>query len=459
MRDDAQTTMSSTQVDKIAEAVLYEGYVLYPYRASSRKNRSRFTFGRVYPKSYSITQTESEPFVTQTECLLRRGCDEAVVGVRLRFLQPISREVGLLTEPLKELDSAPGDESFRVVPEVHLDGRLYQSWQEAAEREIHLTRASVASLRDRVESTPFWFPASDEIQPIRDRAGWIRAFIRRRRAQIEGVGNTSAERIDKWVYKITVTVANLTPVEGLDLTREETILLKTFASTHTILNVSNGEFISLSDPPPAYSSFAAGCKNIGTWPVLVGEKINGGADTMLCSPIILYDFPTIAPESAGELFDGTEIDEILTLRVLTMTDEEKSEMNQLDEKTRGILERTESLSKEELLGMHGEMRKIGSSDAVFFDANTRPKTASIEGTELQVGDTVIIRPKGRADVMDIALKGKIAVIESIEQDAEDRIYLALVLDEDPGRDLGLARQPGHRFFYGVNEVEPFRSSK
>ena len=451
--------MSSTQVDKIADAILYEGYVLYPYRASSRKNRSRFTFGRVYPKSYSITQTESEPFVTQTECLLRRGRDEAVVDLRLRFLQPIIREVGLFTQPLNGLHGVPENESFRIVPEVHLDGRLYQSWQEAAEREIHLTRASLASLRDRVESIPFWFPASNEIEPIRDRAGLIRAFIRRRCAQIEGVGTASAERIDDWVYKVTVTIANLTHVEEVDLTGEGAILLKTFASTHAILSVSNGEFISLLDPPPAYSSSGADCKNIGTWPVLVGEKTNGGADTMLSSPIILYDFPTIAPESPGELFDGTEIDEILTLRVLTMTDEEKSEMNQLDDKTRRILERTESLSKEELLGMHGEMRRTGPFEHVSFDANTRPKSVTIEGTELQVGDAVIIRPKGRADVMDIALEGKIAVIESIEQDAEDRIYLALVLDEDPGRDLGLARQPGHRFFYGINEVEPFRSSK
>ena len=451
--------MSSTQVDKIADAILYEGYVLYPYRASSRKNRSRFTFGRVYPKSYSITQTESEPFVTQTECLLRRGRDEAVVDLRLRFLQPIIREVGLFTQPLNGLHGVPEKKSFRIVPEVHLDGRLYQSWQEAAEREIHLTRASLVSLRDRVESIPFWFPASNEIEPIRDRAGLIRAFIRRRCAQIEGVGTASAERIDDWVYKIIVTVANLTHLEEVDLAGEDTILLKTFASTHTILRVSNGEFISLLDPPPAYSSSAADCQNIGTWPVLVGEKTNGGADTMLSSPIILYDFPTIAPESPGELFDGTEIDEILTLRVLTMTDEEKSEMNQLDDKTRRILERTESLSKEELLGMHGEMRRTGPFEHVSFDANTRPKSVTIEGTELQVGDAVIIRPKGRADVMDIALEGKIAVIESIEQDAEDRIYLALVLDEDPGRDLGLARQPGHRFFYGVNEVEPFRISK
>jgi hypothetical protein len=450
-------TMSSTQADKIADAVLYEGYVLYPYRASSPKNRSRFTFGRVYPKSYSITQTD--PFVTQTECLLRRGSEEAAVDVRVRFLQPTSREIGMLAEPLKELDGVPEKESFRIVPEVRLEGRMYQSWQEAAEREIHLTRASVGSLCDRVESPSFRFPASSEIEPIRDRAGLIRAFILRRRAQIEGVGTAGAVRIDDWVYKITVTVANLTPVEEADLAGEDTILLKTFASTHIILSVSNGEFLSLLDPPPVYSSFAADCKNVGTWPVLVGEKTGGGADTMLSSPIILYDFPTIAPESPGELFDGTEIDEILTLRVLTMTDEEKSEMNQLDEKTRRILERTESLSRDELLGMHGEMRKTGCLDDLFFDANTRPKSVTIEGTELRAGDKVIVRPKGRADVMDIALEGKIAVIESIEQDAEDRVYLALVLDEDPGRDLGLARQPGHRFFYGVDEVEPLRSSK
>ena len=179
---------------------------------------------------------------------------------------------------------------------------------------------------------------------------------------------------------------------------------------------------------------------------------------MLSSPIILYDYPQIAAQSPGELFDGTEIDEILTLRVLTMTDDEKSEMRQLDEKTRKLLERTEALSDSEILALHAQMQDPASSGSGIFEAGARPKNVVVQGVELRVGDLVTIRPKGRADVMDIALDGKAAVIESIEQDAEGRHYLALVLDDDPGKDLGFMRQPGHRFFYGPQEVEPLRRS-
>jgi len=73
---------------------------------------------------------------------------------------------------------------------------------------------------------------------------------------------------------------------------------------------------------------------------------------------------------------------------------------------------------------------------------------------LRPGDRVRLWPLGRADIFDMAVEGKTAVIESIEQDFEDRIYLAVVIEDDPGKDLGQLRQPGHRFFYGVEEVEP-----
>jgi hypothetical protein len=79
---------------------------------------------------------------------------------------------------------------------------------------------------------------------------------------------------------------------------------------------------------------------------------------MLCSPIILYDYPKIAPESAGDFFDGTEMDEMLTLRVLTLTDAEKREMRNGDPRARRILERTESLSAESMLKAHGVIRSL-----------------------------------------------------------------------------------------------------
>jgi hypothetical protein len=102
--------------------------------------------------------------------------------------------------------------------------------------------------------------------------------------------------------------------------------------------------------------FVGSCKNVGTWPVLVGEE--GDRDTLLSSPIILYDYPQIAPESAGDLFDGTEIDEILSLRIMTLTDEEKREMSQSDERARQMLERTEAMPVEHLMKLHGVLRGL-----------------------------------------------------------------------------------------------------
>jgi len=87
---------------------------------------------------------------------------------------------------------------------------------------------------------------------------------------------------------------------------------------------------------------------------------------MLSSPIILYDYPAIAPESPGDLFDGLEIDEILTLRVMAMSDAEKIEMRQVDEQARRILERTENMSTDHLLKMHGVMRSVRSSNEDFL---------------------------------------------------------------------------------------------
>jgi len=201
------------------------------------------------------------------------------------------------------------------------------------------------------------------------------------------------------------------------------------------------------------------CKNEGTWPVLVGDEETGDRSTMLSSPIILYDYPKIAPESPGELFDGTEIDEILTLRVMTMTDAEKEEMRQTDGRARQILERTESLPEERLLKMHGVVRELRSFDDDFFRNDRRLEVVEVNGVQLRAGDRVKIRPKSRADILDIALQGKTAMIEAIEEDAEKRIHLAVVLDDDPGKDLGFMRQPGHRFFYTLDEVEPLRDVK
>ena len=447
-------SMNPSPVDKIANAVLYEGYILYPYRASSRKNRQRFTFGRIYPQAYSEAQNGAEPFAMQTECLLRRRCEMPTVQVRVRFLHPMARAIGLLSAPVPELPAnlEPGDLS--LVPELRIGDRLYQTWQETVEREVQSSQPLPDNLVAQTVSLPFHFSSSLAFDPIHDCQNQVVGAIIRRQQSLEGTIKIGVQTVDREVFKISVTVANHTPVSECDLNQQEEVLLRTFASTHTILELDRGEFLSLLDLPEAYAEVTATCLNIGTWPVLVGEEEKGEAGAMLSSPIILYDYPQIAPESPGEFFDGTEIDEILALRVLTMTDQEKWEMSQVDEHARQILTRTEALPKEEFWKMHGTIRGNRFSSEDFFDPNTRLESVSVNGTDLKVGHHVRIRPQGRADVIDLALEGKIALIESIEQDAENRVYLALVLEEDPGKDLGMLRQPGHRFFYGSNEVEP-----
>jgi hydrogenase maturation protease len=132
-------------------------------------------------------------------------------------------------------------------------------------------------------------------------------------------------------------------------------LRRSLVSTHTILRVPGGEFASLLDPPEELRELSGECSNSGLWPVLAGEATP--PDTMLASPIILYDYPQIAPESAGSLFDGTEIDEILSLRILTLTDDEKREMRETDPQARRLLERTEALDPEQWMQLHGVMRE------------------------------------------------------------------------------------------------------
>ena len=387
----------------------------------------------------------------QTECLVRNESKDAVLNISVRFLHPMAREVGMLAAAVAELSENEVPQ-FKVVPDLQVGEQLYQTWQEVVEQKVELPPLA---LRDAAKiSHEFDFPSSRSLEPIREADGKISAVLVRRQDAVRGVIEVAAQPIDDSVFKITARILNRTPVPTDDLENQSVIIMRTFTSTHTILHTQGGEWLSLTDPPPAYAEATAACKNIGAWPVLVGEEAKGERDAMLSSPIILYDYPQIAPESPGDLFDGLEIDEILTLRVMAMSDAEKIEMRQVDEQARRILERTENLPSDHLLKMHGVMRSVRSSNEDFFNPSMRLETATVGGVQIKAGDRVRIRPKKRADAMDMVLDGKIAVIEAVEQDVEGGVQLALVLDEDPGRDLGMMRQPGHRFFYGLDEVEP-----
>jgi hypothetical protein len=121
-----------------------------------------------------------------------------------------------------------------------------------------------------------------------------------------------------------------------------------------LLGVEGGSFVSLLDPPETCREAVAGCRSVGVFPVLAGNEPD--RSMMLCSPIILYDYPKIAPESEGDFFDGTEMDEMLALRVLTLTDAEKEEMRSGDPRAQRILQRIEAMAAESLMKAHGVIR-------------------------------------------------------------------------------------------------------
>jgi hypothetical protein len=334
----------------------------------------------------------------QTQCLVRGGA-ETVIAVRVRFLRLVRRETAL---------------------------------DEAAEEEVASPDLRLAALAsDPVQLAIALAPKLD-VSCIPNALG----AVIRAGAALEGTIGIAAEPAGAGLYRLTVRIENTTPAAGAS---RDSVQHLAFASTHTVLGVQHGAFVSLTDPPDELRTAAASCRNDGTWPVLVGD--DGDTDTLLSSPIILPDYPQIAPESPGDLFDGSEIDEILTLRILTMTDEEKREAA-ADPRARALLERTEALTPSELEALHGTWRK--------------PRLASImlAGRNVALGDHVRLRPKRRADIMDTVLDGMLAIVEGIERDFEDRVHLAVTIADDPGRDFGTDRYPGHRFFFALDEVEP-----
>lgn len=326
---------------KIAEAVLYEGYLLWPYRRSARKNQQRWTFGGVYPREYSEARGGDDPWIMQTQCLVSGG-EGTVIEVGVRFLHVVERKI------VEKSDGA-----LEFVGEMRVGGELYLSWDEATEREMTVGRFKLSELAGSSVKIEIDIAEGSREEPLAEPDGEVVGAVVREWRSLRGAIEVGAEPLQGGVFRVTVRITNTTPWGGED---RESTLRQTFVSTHTTLRVEGGEFVSLIDPPGGLVEAAEACENIKTWPVLVGEE--GDRSTMLSSPIILYDYPQIAPESPGDLFDGTEIDQMLILNVLNLTDEEKEEMRASDPRGREILERCESLSPEELVRLNGTFRDI-----------------------------------------------------------------------------------------------------
>jgi hypothetical protein len=472
--------MSQSLLDRVINAVLYEGYLLYPYRPSV-KNRQRWTFGGLYPPAYVEAQRGSDSSTAQTECLLCGG-EQSVLRIQVRFLRLIDRRVGMLEKPLAQWpDGKPPPLEF--VESLQVGPRLLQSWQEASEEEVLISDKRLDELAHQPIRRSFTFAEEQRVEPVKDDEGRFVAALVRKKQAVAGVVDVAAIPVEQGLCRIRVQITNQTPWDSPEQASRDEALLRSLVSAHVILRTGPGEFVSLLDPPEAWRDQAGACRNVGLWPVLIGDP--GDRQTMLASPIILYDYPEVAPESPGDLFDATEIDEILTLRILTLTEDEKRALSAVDERARALLQRTQNLGSEALMGLHGTMRTWRSPVGQAFQPNGadarqagkpdlqesekenimpdwnpfdsgRPTLERISAgdTVLRPGDRVRLWPLGRADILDLALEGKTATITAIEQDFEDRVYLAVTVDDDPGKDLGDLRQPGHRFFFGVEEVEP-----
>lgn len=446
--------MSFELAQKVADAVLYEGYVLYPYRASAIKNRLRWQFGVVVPRGYA-EKGGSEPWAMQTECLVEPGAATAL-DVRVRFLQVQARTV----------EEAVAGGGFQPVESLEVEGERLVTWEEGVERRIDRTGLSLAELLGG--EIELKVPGGRDVEMVRAASGEVRGRIVRERWPISGVVRLAAESVGDLV-KVRVLVENLG-----DLTDEETAerglaLRRSAVGVHTLLALRGGAFVSLLDPPPAFASAAAACANRHTWPVLIGRE--GERQVMLSSPIILYDYPAVAPESPGDLCDSTEIDEILTLRVMTLTEEEKREARATDPRARRIVERSDAMSAEGLGSLHGAVRPLagpalleeGGTTSAWESFLNPPGEAPPEEAWLDVGDVrvargtrVRLRPSRRADSMDMFLAGRTARVEAVYRDLEGLAYLAVSLDDDPsGELLGDSLGGFGRFFYFYpEEIEP-----
>jgi hypothetical protein len=439
---------------KVADAVLYEGYLLYPYRASAAKNQARWQFGVLMPRLWS-EHGPDEPWATQTECLLEPE-EATTVRVLVRFLHVQAKTVEVV-------DVEAG--TFHEADTLPVDGSELVPWDEAAELEVAV-EAPLARLLEGELATPFERPGGRRVEPVHDAAGRLVGRTVRRRWPVLGSVELSAERLEGpyGLVRLRLVLENATAWNDPGADRS-VALRHSLVAAHSLIGIDQGVFLSLLDPPEWAKPAAEACQNLHTWPVLIGDE--GRRDAMLSSPIILYDHPTIAPESPGDLFDATEIDEILTLRTMALTEDEKREARATDERAAAIIDRVDTMPPELLERLHGAVRYLKEVEGAEeeepelvpwwdpgADRTVSPETDGVvvAGVTVARGSRVRLRPGQRADAQDMFLAGRLATVEAVFLDVDGNRHLAVTLDEDPAADL--QRWHGRFLYFSPDEVEP-----
>jgi hypothetical protein len=449
---------------RVADAVLYEGYLLYPYRATSCKNQVRWQFGVVSPLGAAAAGVGEEPSVF-TECLLLADADPQIDLV-VRFLHVQWRSVER---------RLPGPEQrFEPVPELQVGSVRWIPWHEAVEREVEIAAIDVGSNQPHLVDVDL--PGGEDVEPLRDDTGRIVGRLVRTRWPLSGrlsVSGTPAGGSQP-LRVIHVEFANLArwPPEPLETgaNPRDIAARQSFISAHLLLAAHTGQFVSVVDPPGWAAEAARGCANARCWPVLVGAEGEQTADLVLAAPIILPEHPVIAAESPGDLYDSTEIDEILTLRIMTMTDDEKLAARGTDPRAATIIDRSDAMPPEVFERLHGARRDrprsrfdesdiptYGSSVEWFSeaaDASVAPESDSvmISGLAVAKGSRVMLRPRRRADAHDMFLADRTAVVARVDLDVDGVCHVAVLLEDDPASDLH--DWYGRYYYFGAEELEP-----
>ncbi|MDQ1655883.1 MAG: hypothetical protein QOD41_966 [Cryptosporangiaceae bacterium] len=428
--------MSLDGVRAIADAVLYEGYLLYPYRASSAKNRSRWQFGVLGPPHADPSAFGEAPAMSM-QCLVAPGGGPSTVALHLRFLQLQVREV-------RRRDP---DGTFVAAGELTVAGSTLLSWDEAVEREIALPALELGQATE----VPILVPGGQDTEDVADPSGEIVGRIVRRRWPLTALVRAGAEPDGEYL-RLTVSVTNTHPGAAAD---KDAAIRSSLIGAHVLAEASGARFVSLLEPPPAAVDAAGRCHQHRCWPVLAGPP--GSDGIVLGAPIILYDHPQVAEQSQGALYDSTEIDEILTLRVMTMTEAEKAEARATDPRARAIIDRCDSLSPADLQQLHGILR-TGEEAVPWWDPaadeSVSPGTDSVlvDGVRIAKGSLVRVHPSRRADAQDLFFADQVARVTAVLSDVDGEVHVALVLVDDPAADLH--EWYGRYLYFSPGELEP-----
>jgi hypothetical protein len=434
-------TVSWDRARTIADAVLYEGYLLYPYRSTSSKNQSRWQFGVLGPQGAADAGL-GEDDTLAAQFIVDGGGELSLV---VRFLQLQHRRA----------ERDVGEGRFERVDEFTSGSRTWVTWDEAVERELTFGPFDIANL-ETMRTLPVEVPDGTDVENV-DGGRLIRT-----RAAITGVLEVSTES-DDGLRRVSLVVRNTGPA----VSDKDAAIATSMIGTHVIAEVVGGEFVSLLEPPESAEGAVARCRQHRCFPVLAGKP--GEHDLLLASPIILYDHPEIAEQSEGSLYDSTEIDEILTLRVMTMTDDEKAQARATDPLAAQIIDRCDSMSPESMQQLHGVLRNPHADPSAglvpeipegidwwdpLADMAVRPEVDAVlvNGVRVAAGSRVRLRPSRRADAQDIFFAGRTARVTSVHEDVDGERHVGVIVEDEP--DSEMPDEYGRYLYFGPDEIEP-----